>query len=294
VRDDERSAESAARSPELQALLRDLDELRLSLATDLTLAAAAVEAGSPELASAVIGSDRAELEAFAQRALRHLEQAERAAAVVPRARRRALLAAVTPLLATAAAVLGVLAGVVPTGGPQPATDGGTAMASYQEVTRLTRDGAEAAQVARAAARLHEELAAIVAAASADPAAAQEALALLEAEARVLDGSVDRDKLSGVIAEARQLVARLRAALPVDVPVRTPRVPSPTAAPNDIVVPVEVRSAPALPAPPPPRPEPSPSSSPSPSAEPSPSPSQSGGADGSHDGSVVPAAVMPAD
>lgn len=292
---DEPAADPLARAPELQALLRDLDGLRLSLATDLSLAAAALEAGSPEIASAVVDSDRAQLRAFEQRALHHLSEPEVPAvpALPPaRARRRSLLTAATPLVASAAAVLGVLVGVVPTGsdstpervGPQ------TAMASYEHLTRLTLQGAEATEVARAAEQLHAQLAAIVAQASEDPVAAQQALALLESQARVLDSSADREALSGVIAEARTLVARLRAALPV--PVRTPRVPLHGTAPDDVVLPAGV----PLPPPPAPRSEPSPEQpqrTPSPSASPSPSPS-SQDAPSEDSGTVLPDAVLPPD
>ena len=308
MRDDERSS----RSPELQALLRDLDDLRLSLATDLSLAAAALEAGSPDIAGAVVDSDRAQLADFERRALQHLAEAAAPSpvdvpAVVPaRRRRRSLLTAVTPLIATAAAVLGVLGGVVPTGGPQqePSSGTQTAMASYQELTQLTLEGAEAAEVARAAERLHAELAAIVAQASSDPEAAQAALALLESETMVLGSSADRDQLSGVIAEARDLVARLRAALPAlpSAPVRTLRLPSPTAAPDDVVVPAQAPSAPVLPVPPSAQPEPTPQPSPEttePSEQPQPEQSASSSPDGSGGGAregdpVLPQAVLPPD
>jgi hypothetical protein len=301
---DESSADPFARAPELQALLRDLDGLRLSLAADLSLAAAAVEAGSPEIAGSVLDSDRAQLQAFEQRALLHLcaaeqepepaPEPERFPALAGRARRRSLLTAATPLLAAAAAVLGVLAGVVPTsGGPARPDSTQTAMASYEQVTQLTREGAEAAEVARAAERLHDQLALIVAQASSDPVAAQKALALLESEALVLTGSADRAQLSGVIAEARTLVARLRAALPVAVPV--PTLPTPATAAHRVVAPRETPSPPALPATASPRPEPSPegdrSASPSPSASPS-SSSQSPPAESDDEGDhMLPDAVV---
>jgi hypothetical protein len=312
VRDEERPTGQPARSPDISALLRDLGDLRLSLATDLSLAAAALEEGSPELAGAVVEGDRAQLADFERRALQHLarssavevpaepEPADPDPVPVPR-RRRSLLTAVTPLLATAAAVLGVLAGVVPTGAadPEPATSPQAAMASYQELTQLTLDGAEATAVARAAERLRGELDAIVEQAASDPAAAQAALALLESETLVLDSSADRDALSEVIAEARLLVARLRAALP-PTPVRTPRVPSPSAGLDD-VVPAQAPAAPVLPEPSSPRPDPSPEPSaqtpppsPEPSASSSPSPPSSGSGGVREGGPALPDAALPAD
>ena len=309
------AAEPAPRVADLDALLRDLDSLRLSVSTDLSLAAAALDAGSAEVAGSVIDSDRATLLAFEQRALRHLErlsaQAEAAGepaaeavvpaaeavvpaaeAVVPppvpvlqipRPRRRSLvgrlLVPAGPLLAVAAAVLGVLGGVVPsTPGTSPSTapaSTSTAVASYAALTRLTLDGADAEEVRRAAEQLHDELESIVAQAGADPVAAQEALALLESEALVLDSSADRDALTQVIAEARAMVARLKAALP-PAP-RTPRAPAVPVATPDVRV-FEVRPAPDS-GPPAPSPEPSDSaaagSSPAPSsAEPTPEPEPS--------------------
>lgn len=264
------------RVADLDALLRDLDALRLSVSTDLSLAAAALDAGSPEVAASVIDSDRATLLAFEQRALRHLErltaQADAAAAepgepapavvpVVPTPRRRSrasrLLVPAGPLLAVAAAILGVLGGVVPsTADTSPATapaSTSTAVASYAELTRLTLDGGDADEVRRAAEQLHDELESIVAQAGSDPVAAQEALALLESETLVLDSSADRDALTQVIAEARAMVARLKASLP-PAP-RTPRAPAAPVSTPDVRV-FEVPPAPDSGPPAPPSPEPS--------------------------------------
>lgn len=276
----------APRVADLDALLRDLDALRLSVSTDLSLAAAALDAGSPEVAGAIIDSDRATLLAFEQRALRHLERLSTAAAaataqspappvLVPRPRKRSrasrMLMPAGPLLAAAAAVLGVLGGFVATPSPDLSASSAstqTAAASYAELTRLTLDGADAAQVRRAAEQLHDELAGIVADAGSNPAAAQEALALLESEALVLDSSADRDALSQVIAEARAMVARLRAALP-PAP-RTPRAPVVPLEIPDIGV-FEVPPAPDIRPAAPPAPEPSPAGPPP--AEPSSQPAE---------------------
>lgn len=305
----------APRVADLDALLRDLDALRLSVSTDLTLAAAALDAGSPEVAGSIVDSDRATLLAFEQRALRHLERLRAAAEVAdaaddaadvpadvlpspvipgPRRRSRAsrVLLPAGPLLATAAAILGVLGGVVPsTTGGSPATSPAstsTAVASYAALTRLTLDGADADEVRRAAEQLHDELEIIVAQAGKDPVAAQEALALLESETLVLVSSADRDALTQVIAEARAMVARLKAALP-PAP-RTPRAPAAPVSTPDVRVfevppapnsgppappspePSESRSAEPAPAEPEPEPEPEQSAEPTPDGEPSPEPS----------------------
>ena len=300
------------RVADLDALLRDLDALRLSVSTDLTLAAAALDAGSPEVAASVLDSDRATLLAFEQRALHHLERLTAAAAheaardeaghvvgvheagpaggadapagqpvAVPRPRRRSrasrVLLPAGPLLAAAAAVLGVLGGFVPstagTGGATAPASTRTAVASYAELTRLTLDGADAAEVRRAAEQLHEELERIVARAGSDPVAAQEALALLESETLVLGSSADRDALTQIIAEARAMVARLKAALP-PAP-RTPRAPAAPVRTPDVRVfeaPSVPDSGPLAPLAPTPAPSESSSAEPTPAPEPSPKPS----------------------
>jgi hypothetical protein len=290
----------APRVADLDALLRDLDALRLSVSTDLTLAAAALDAGSPEVAGSIVDSDRATLLAFEHRALRHLQRLRAAAEVAdagadaaddaadvpadvlpspvipgprPRSRASRVLLPAGPLLATAAAILGVLGGVVPsTTSSSPATSPAstsTAVASYAALTRLTLDGADADEVRRAAEQLHDELEIIVAQAGKDPVAAQEALALLESETLVLVSSADRDALTQVIAEARAMVARLKAALP-PAP-RTPRAPAVPVRTPDVRV-FEVPPVPDSGPPAPPAPEPSRSASPQPTpspAEPSP-------------------------
>ncbi len=60
----------------LDALLGELGALRLTLGTDLSLAAGAVEEGADGLAGALVQGDRADLAAFEQRALRHLRTLE--------------------------------------------------------------------------------------------------------------------------------------------------------------------------------------------------------------------------
>lgn len=56
----------------LDAVLRGLAELRLTLETDLSLAAAAVEVAAPALAREIIAGDQDELRAFRGRALEQL------------------------------------------------------------------------------------------------------------------------------------------------------------------------------------------------------------------------------
>lgn len=282
--------EPSPRVDDLAALLRDLDALRLTVSTDMSLAAAALDAGAPDVAGSVVDGDRAALLAFEQRALRHLAKLEEQAStpepalpVLPRPRQRSRAARTLlpagPLLAAAAALLGVLGATLPTAGADEVTtrpaSARTAAASYAELQRLTLDGADDARVRRAAERLQSELEGIVAAAATDPVAAQQALALLEQEAGALDGLAGQDALSQVIADVRALVARLKAALP-PAP-RTPRAPavsqpgvrtlSTPAVPEPMLLP----AAPEPSAKPSPQPEPSPEASEE--AKPEPSPEQ---------------------
>ncbi|MCW2779504.1 MAG: hypothetical protein JWN17_3229, partial [Frankiales bacterium] len=68
----------APRVAALDALLREIDGIRSSLETDLTLAAGAVEAGAPGLAASLLSGDRSDLAAFQDRALGHLAALEAA------------------------------------------------------------------------------------------------------------------------------------------------------------------------------------------------------------------------
>lgn len=215
------------RVAELHALLSDIDALRLTLQTDLTLAAAALEAGADGLATELVDGDLAEVRAFSARADDHLtalahDEADDGAEHAPdeqprivplRPRRRVIAAA--PLVVAAAALLGFVAGVVPDRmTEQPASTMTSAtMASY-ELNRLANEGAPDEQLRRVAEELNDELAALVAQAATDPAAAQQAMSLLQQTTEVLARQGDSSILRGVMAEARMLRERLREALPV--------------------------------------------------------------------------------
>lgn len=67
-----RRSADAARVPELAALLGEIDALRTTLETDLSLVVAAVEAGAEDLAGELVDGDRDELRAFSSRAAVHL------------------------------------------------------------------------------------------------------------------------------------------------------------------------------------------------------------------------------
>ena len=270
--------DEAARVPGLAALLRDVDNLRQSLRTDLSLAATAAAAGEPELASFVLhGPDlgtSTTLAAFEQRALAHLtslELAERGApgdqgprapgghsapALRTRTRRRRLIPA-APILAAAAALFGVLVGLNPHTSRTGLTGADTtATAALARVSQLAFGDAPAAELSAAAAALHASLLPLVAQAAANPQAAAQALSILQVETDILQRSSNPGLLLDVIDQAqvlvRQLLAALPSRLPAGVTVQPVRTPDPAPA---------TRPPSPSPAPPSPAPRTSPSASP---------------------------------
>jgi hypothetical protein len=220
--------------PELEALLRDVDALRLGLETDLTLAASAVEAGEPGIAADILGADRDALARFEASALDHLGALEAAEPVTADAdRRRSWLPAHSGSLLVAAAMVGVLAGVVPQAisrHPEPSTSV-AANASLERLQQLVLDG-NATEIRAASAELHEQLASVVALAGTNPAAAQNALILLTYEQTAISHSADRGVLGDVLRQSEALETAIRDALPprvrVSVPPVVPVLPTPDA------------------------------------------------------------------
>ncbi len=298
------------RLAELDALLREVDGLRMTLETDLTLAAAAADSGATALVDELVGADLEHLRRFETRALGHLDalaagepgrtagaccaKAVLAAAPAPEPpvrRRRRLRVPLAPLVGAAAALAVVLA-VSPatTSAEQPADL--TAMSSWDQLTRLAGSDASAGEVRHAALLWHQEVAELVSRAGSDPVAARQALVLLQAEQRVLADGADAAGLQGVIAQSRDLADRLRAALPpVTRPVHSalaavPRVVLPTTAPTPAPEEEPRRArrtepapapAEASPAAPPAPPSPTPAPAATATARPTPAPSAS------HDG-----------
>jgi hypothetical protein len=248
---------------ELDALLREVDDLRLTLETDLTLAASAVESGEPGLAADILGADRVALHAFEDRALEHLAELD-----VPRRHRVWAQVHAAPIVA-AAALVGVLVGVVPHA-IGPGTDGTTrtvaANDSLERLQELAAHGS-AEQVRAASAQLHLQLAGVVANAESDPAAAQTALLLLTYEQSAIVRSGDSSALADVLRQSQALAAAIVAALPPSARSNAPRV--------DVVVSEPTASPAPAPKPSPtasPKPKPTASPTPSPKATPSSSPS----------------------
>jgi plasmid stabilization system protein ParE len=277
-------SDDAPRVPELQSLLADIDTLRLTLQTDLTLAAAALEVGADELAAELVEGDLTCLQEFAGRADGHLDRLEiRQEAPddrpvkLPVRRRRVLSAA--PIMAAAAALIGFVAFAPTREAAAPESGMSSAALAGYELTRLASEGASEEQLRLAAEELHHELALLIAQADENPAAAQQALMLLEKTTEVLSRQQDSGTLRTVMAQTQALRDRLRAALPSAQGTARPVLGSVTPLPRIQAEPEKERSStPTSGSSATPRPTPVPRSSsdarpPSPSPEPSPSPSE---------------------
>ena len=225
------------RIADLDALLRDVDDLRGALRRDLSLAATAADAGESELAAWLVTQDDG-LRAFEARALGHLDALAQAGddllgdEVTPAARPRRRMLTPAPFAAAAALVFAFVIGV---GTPSntldpstPATDNAAALASYDAFSQLALEGGSVSQISAAAQEFHDELAPLVSAPGTDPAVVSQMIRLLQSErAMLIAGGTSTHELTQVLREADRLVARLRAnlnqaGLLVPVPEQKPR------------------------------------------------------------------------
>ena len=256
----------------IDALLRDVSAVRLTLDADLTIAAAAAEMDRIDVAAELVDFDRDELAAFTARALGHLEEAPQPAHVVAATpkhaeqrgpwRHRITLAAAPAMLAAAAAVA-LFTGTVkaPDQSPQGVTRTDL-VASYTAFSQLAVSGKDPAGLAAQFHQLNRSVATLIAAAAHDPASALQALRILEAEQFLLTehhptGSV------GMLAEARALVRRLQQTVPSSA-LTVARAPVASAPPADVLT-VVIPSAAAAPAQPTAAPIPAATHSPPPAA-----------------------------
>ena len=281
---DDLHAPSSPRVPELDALLREVEDLRSTIRRDLTLAATAAEAGADDLAGWLLLGSNGAVRRFEDNAQAHLAAAELAEVatpvVVPAPRRFARLLPAAPVVAAAAALFGFLTGVVPGslggGVTSPDTSNTAALDSYAQLTRLVTSGASDSSISAAARRFHAELAPLLAAAASNPAAAEKAIALLQSEHAVISSDDNSPALQAVLAQADALVRKLQASLPGH-RLRTPMVvplPQPQDQPRrqQASEPKESTAPKPSPSAPPsakPSPRPSPTSTAAPSASPSP-------------------------
>jgi hypothetical protein len=139
----------------------------------------------------------------------------------------------------AAAVVGLLLGVVPDRGApvtQPNASTVAAQSSLQQLTSLAAQG-RTSEVRVAALELHDRISALVGRSPDNAVAAQQALLLLSYERNVIVQSGDSAALHDVLVLSAALAAKIRNALPSSLRTHLPtvpaiRVPLPAAAPPE--------------------------------------------------------------
>lgn len=273
----------------LSAIRREVDRLRLTLTSDLSLAAAAVDDSKADIAGEIVEADRVEMAEFAQRALRRLREEHPRHRSVRRPVRRAgaWAARLSPALAVAALVAVVTVGSAPARAPY------RAMSPISQVTRsleafqatVTSDRNDSTAVLHAAAALRASITELLSQARHDPATASQLLQVLRTEEALLL-AMHPSCAPVLLPQVASLLAQLSSSAP-PAPANTPStVPVPTPAPS-----LTVPTAPASPRPkasnsPYPQRYSSPSASPtdkatsSPSSSPVPSPDASPASGGS--------------
>jgi hypothetical protein len=268
------------RTERLDALLRDVSTLRLTLDTDLTIAAAAAEADRFDVAAEMIDHDRTELAAFAERVAGRLEPTAEPGApeTVPRprsdrGRKQRIAFAMAPAMLAVAAVVALFT----IGSAQPRQTGVTRsdlMASYTAFSQLAASDSDPARLAAVCHQLNASVATLIAAAAHDPASASQAARILWAE-QVLLAEHHPQGAAALLAQAQALLMQLQQAVPSST---LTVAPAPAGSPpsTQVLTVVIPPAAPSLPATLAPAHSPAPAASPAPvvppAARPTPEPS----------------------
>ena len=299
----------------VERLLAELSDLRLLLDSDLTIAAAALDADAPGVAFEVLSDEHERLNSLQARLLRGVAPASAEAvpapdlnaelaaahavgvgagarqergALVPLPRRQGfarLPGGAAAALAAAAVVAAVLGGsAIPKssdhhGQQAVASSVDLAFNSYGKFSQVaTNESTDASDVQAAAAALHASIMPLINAAATSPESAHQALELLLSEQALLLQSKPAGA-QAILREAHRLVLRLRTLAPASVPPAAAKpLPAPEPAPSSKASPKPSPSPTKSPSPsatPSPKPSPKPSSKPSSSPSPSPSSSPSG-------------------
>jgi hypothetical protein len=203
-------------TPTLDDILDEVRDLRLTLATDLTAAAGAVDAGATDVAADIVEADRRELLRFSALIENRLRRSEPQLST-PAARRRRRAAMLVPALplvgamaVTAAAATGSLPLVHhgPAAKPPAVLSGRTPLVStFQQFESVVENHADASQVVAAADALHQQIAALISSAPNNSQNTSEVIALLQLEQQLLM----RQQPPGariVLAASQQLAAQL--------------------------------------------------------------------------------------
>jgi hypothetical protein len=221
----------AAAREEIDDLLSSVEQLRLTLAADLSAAAGALDAGDAAVARDIVAADRVELHRLRGD---HVPPHH-----TPRRSRRFLLALpaiplVGALAITTAAALaphdhrqrapGAAQSIRAASHSTPPQSRQTAASTLRSLERLVTLDPHSGQIVAMATHLHQQLSEIVEASRDDPTSITEVRRLLSIEQRVLE-SHRGDAVAAALAASRQLTQALTRAL-APAGVTTPTLPLP--------------------------------------------------------------------
>jgi hypothetical protein len=260
-------------------LLDDVRELRLTLAADLSTAAAAVDADSDEVAADILAGDRRDLAAFLRRSASRLEgltptsapDADLAVAAPRPWRRRALVSLpAIPLVGALAMSAAAAAGLLPLPTQhhdhraRVIGDAAPVSTTFAEFETVLAGDPSASQVVAAATALHQQIAQMLDTARQNPGGVSEVARLLQLEQALLLRKQPPGS-SLVLAQSRRLAARLLsvASQSQSTQPSPATVPTATASPHKSTTPKPVSTT---------SPKPSPTATTKTSSTPSPSPS----------------------
>lgn len=227
----------------LSAIKGDVERLRLTLASDLSVAAAAVDNSEERIAGDIVDADRREMAEFAERTLQRLGQ-DRSRKRATTSPRKALVR-VGPALLAAACAAAVLVSSVPSPATRPAVSPIStvtrSLAAFRDAV-LQQTG-DTSAVMNAAARLRASIASLLLQARDNPATASQLVQVLRTEEDLLL-AVRPSGTAFLLPEVTQLLAQLsRSAVPAShaaqpvlptpppmpgpAPVTAPRAPQPS-------------------------------------------------------------------
>lgn len=246
----------------VEDVLRDVADFRLALETDMIIAAAALDAATPELLDELLDGERAELASFHDLVLGRLADAAASDELALRRDRRKPRGSRVQRAAAVAAVVAAVLGagrvaMVRTDRPstEAAADSAALAVANTQYTNLSSamTSHTPGAVNLAAQQLHKTLTSLIAQHAGDPEIAQQTARMLQAEISLLEGRGDAS--SQVLAQARRLATMLQNNAPAGVRASVAPILAVVATPK-------------------PSPKPSPKASPKPSPKASPSPSSS--------------------
>jgi hypothetical protein len=267
---------------QLDGLLDEVRDLRLTLAADLATAAGAAELGETDIAGDILEGDRRELARFLRLADAQL-RGERKRPPVPaeqRWRRRVVVALpAIPLVGAMTLTAAAAAGALTISGPahhstvRAASPHSALDSTFLQFKSVVTSDPSAAEVVAAANALHQQLSVLLQTASFDPNNADEVAQLLLAERQLL-ATHQVPGTPQVLAAASKLAAQLRNVA------KSVATPTPTASPAVVASPSpKAKSTPSS--------SPSKSASSSPKATHSASPSASPSSSSSSDTGQIP-------